>query len=86
MSREQAILQETDCKLVMRLFIKSKCMKGKKYRQFVAWDGMIVHDAPVSLQIERSDRATEEGSKRAFNEFCRDYAGWDIKNVWELRT
>ena len=86
MSREHAILQETDCKLVIRIFIKSKRVKGKEYRHFVAWDGMIVHDAPASLQIEISDRATEEGSKQAFNEFYRDYAGWDIKNVWELRT
>ena len=39
-----------------------------------------------NLQIERSDRATEEGSKRAFNGFYSDYAGLDIKNVWELRT
>ena len=38
------------------------------------------------LQIERSDRATEEGSKRALNEFYRDYAGWDMKNMWDLRT
>ena len=86
MSCEQAILQETDCKLVMRLFIKSKCVKGKEYRHFVAWDGMIVYAAPVSLQIEKSDRATEEGSKQAFNEFYRDYAGWDMKKVWELHT
>ena len=36
MSREQAILQETDCKLIMRLFIKSKRVKGLEYRHFVA--------------------------------------------------
>ena len=86
MSREQAILQETDCKLVMRLFIKSKCAEGKEYRHFVAWDGTTVHDTPSSLLIESSDRATDIGSKRAIKEFYRDYAGWDIKNVWELHT
>jgi len=86
MSREHAILQETECKLVMRLFLKSKCVKDNEYHHFIAWDGMIVHDAPLSLQIESSDRATEEGSKGAFNEFYRDYAGWDIKNVWELHN
>ena len=82
---EFPLLQEHMCSLVIN--VKLTNYKGDSWRHFFAWNGRVIHDDSHYCQVNRSDRATKEGSKAVFEKLLpkEQFALFQLCSVFDLR-
>ena len=81
------LLQETDCKLVIR--IKLKNHRGQPMWHCVGWNGKVIYDRPKkSIVNGTTDRRDRKGSEDVFHKLYpkKWFLDWQITNVYMLVT
>ena len=79
------LFKETTCKIIFCLDLEDT--KGRLCKHVVAFDGRVVHDIPLSAQVNLTwDRALTESSNNVFKKLFpeSEFRRWNIVNVFEL--
>ena len=79
------LFKETACKLVICLDLDDT--KGRPCKHAVAFDGRVVHDKPLSAQVNLTwDRASTESCNNVFKKLFpeSEFRRWNIVNIFEL--
>ena len=79
------LFKETACKLI--IFLHLYDTKDRLCKHAVAFDGRVVHDKPLSAQVNLTwDRASTEASNNVFKKLFpeSEFRRWNIVNVFEL--
>ena len=80
------LFRETACKLLIYLHLDD--IKGRLCKHAVAFDGRVVHDQPLSAQVNLTwDRATTTSCNNVFKKLFpeSEFRRCHIVNVFELR-
>ena len=79
------LFKETACKLI--IFLHLYDTKDRLCKHAVAFDGRVVHDKPLSAQVNLTwDRASTKSSNDVFQKLFpeSEFWRWNIVNVFEL--
>jgi hypothetical protein len=77
------LLQERQCKLILRIKLITK--SNRETSHFVAWDGKMIHDRPMSSVVsDINDRKTKERSREVFSKLYRKFKDWRITRVYSI--